>query len=227
MRLIQHWQTPTDGWWRWRTLLLCIALLATGHATTTYAEDAPDAALTRYLAQAVATAAQQQDHFDAEVWLISVKPKLQRYIRDTEERREILLHVYREALHNNIDPDLVLAVIQIESAFDRFAISRVGAQGLMQVMSFWRNEIGRPQDNLTDIETNIRYGTAILAHYLEVSRGDLVDALARYNGSRGRLKYPELVLGAYRRTWQTTPMEELPLLQASCQNYPLAACQRY
>ncbi len=123
-----------------------------------------------------------------------------------------------------MDPDLVLAVMQVESRFDRFAVSSAGAQGLMQVMPFWRNEIGRPQDNLTQIETNVRYGTAILAQYLSEARGDLIDALARYNGSRGRLNYPELVVYAYRARWQTQTTDDLPKLQAGCMAYGLAAC---
>ena len=123
-----------------------------------------------------------------------------------------------------MDPDLVLAVMQVESRFDRFAVSSAGAQGLMQVMPFWRREIGRPQDNLTQIETNVRYGTAILGHYLSVSRGDLIDALARYNGSRGRLNYPELVIYAYRARWQTQTTDDLPTLRAGCMAYGLAAC---
>jgi soluble lytic murein transglycosylase-like protein len=189
-----------------------------------YAADAPDPALTERLARLLAGDADQPDHFDAKVWLLAAEPKLSRFVRDENERARILRYVYRESLRNEIDPDLVMAVMQVESAFDRFAVSRAGAQGLMQVMSFWRNEIGRPQDNLTEIETSIRYGTAILAHYLEVSRGDLIDALARYNGSRGRLKYPELVIGAYRRTWQTTATDELPLLKQGCEQYSLVAC---
>ncbi len=76
-------------------------------------------------------------------------------------------------------------------------------------MPFWRNEIGRPQDNLTQIETNVRYGTAILSQYLREARGDLIDALARYNGSRGRLNYPELVVYAYRARWQTQTTDDL------------------
>ncbi len=115
--------------------------------------------------------------------------------------------------------------MQVESAFDRYAISSVGAQGLMQVMPFWRNEIGRPRDNLTEMETNIRYGTTILAHYIEVSNGDLVDALARYNGSRGRLKYPEKVVGAWRRVWRHKSSDELPELVSTCQTYALHACR--
>ena len=131
----------------------------------------------------------------------------------------------QRSIQRNLDPDLVLAVIQIESAFNRFAISVVGAQGLMQVMPFWRLEIGRPQDNLTDVETSIRYGTVILAHYLDVAKGDLVDALARYNGSRGRLKYPEKVIKAWRTRWRNKTREDLPMLQASCANYGLNACR--
>jgi soluble lytic murein transglycosylase-like protein len=210
---------------RRHSLLLMLAALA-AVSTTTHADTrAPDPALADHLARQLAHDAAQPDHFDAKVWLLTAEPKLRRYIHDQAERASILRHVYREALRNDIDPDLVMAVIQIESAFDRFAVSRVGAQGLMQVMSFWRAEIGRPQDNLTQIDTSIRYGTAILAHYIEVSRGDLIDALARYNGSRGRLKYPELVIGAYRRVWQTTAIEELPLLRQGCEMYPLVACR--
>jgi soluble lytic murein transglycosylase-like protein len=151
--------------------------------------------------------------------------RLKRYVADPEDRLEILRLVYREASRTSLDPDLVLAVMQVESHFDRYAISRVGAQGLMQVMPFWRMELGRPQDNLTQVETNIIYGTTILAHYLEETRGDLVDALARYNGSRGRLDYPELVVSAWRRYWRHKPSSELPELLSSCTNYGLKACR--
>ena len=106
------------------------------------------------------------DHFDAQVWLLSSVPKLARYVTNDAEHELILRTVYREANRHDMDPDLVMAVMQVESRFDRFAVSSAGAQGLMQVMPFWRNEIGRPQDNLTQIETNVRYGTAILAQYL-------------------------------------------------------------
>jgi soluble lytic murein transglycosylase-like protein len=183
-----------------------------------------DPALVAKLARALADDAGESDHFDAEVWLLSTAPKVARWVTDEAERGRILDRVYVEANRNDIDADLVLAVMQVESAFDRFAISTAGAQGLMQVMPFWRNEIGRPQDNLTDVDTNIRYGATILAHYLEVSKGDLIDALARYNGSRGRLHYPELVVYAYRATWQTLSNDELPELTDGCAAYGLAAC---
>jgi len=184
-----------------------------------------DPALLEKLAASMAERYENTDRFDAEVWLYTSEQRLSRYIEDHDERLELLQTVYREANRQNLDADLVLAVMQVESAFDRFAISRVGAQGLMQVMPFWRLEIGRPQDILTDMDTNIRYGTAILAHYLTVANGDLVDALARYNGSRGRLKYPEKVVTAWRRVWRHKSSEDLPALQTSCANYGLRACR--
>jgi soluble lytic murein transglycosylase-like protein len=176
------------------------------------------------LARSLSDEVDHGDHFDAQVWLLSSVPKLARYVSNDEEQELILRTVYREANRHDMDPDLVMAVMQVESRFDRFAVSSAGAQGLMQVMPFWRNEIGRPQDNLTHIETNVRYGTAILAQYLTEARGDLIDALARYNGSRGRLNYPELVVYAYRARWQTQTTDDLPKLQAGCRAYGLAAC---
>jgi len=183
-----------------------------------------DPAVIDALARTMSEELDQSDHFDAQVWLLSSAPKIARYVSVEKEREQILRMVYREATRHKIDPDLVLALMQVESKFDRFAVSSAGAQGLMQVMPFWRIEIGRPQDNLTQIDTNIRYGTAILAQYLIEARGDLIDALARYNGSRGRLNYPELVVYAYRARWQTQTTDDLPQLRAGCMNYSLAAC---
>lgn len=184
-----------------------------------------DPLLRERLAQNLAENHDNLDRFDAQVWLQVSDQRLQRYLPSQEDRLNLLQLVYRESTLQGLDPDLVLAVMQIESAFNRFAISRVGAQGLMQVMPFWRLEIGRPQDNLIAAETNIRYGTVILAHYIDVAKGDLVDALARYNGSRGRLKYPEKVISAWRKTWRNKTREELPILQASCATYGLRACR--
>lgn len=202
-------------------LALCLLAVAGARAATSAN---PDPALIEKLAISLADTSEAADRFDAEVWLRASEQRLVRYLQSHDERLELLRIVYREAHRQNLDADLVLAVMQVESAFDRFAISRVGAQGLMQVMPFWREEIGRPQDNLTEVETNIRYGTTILAHYLDVARNDLVDALARYNGSRGRLKYPELVVTAWRKTWRNKTSADLPQLQASCRSYGLRAC---
>ena len=207
--------------------LLTILLTATlwGVVPGVLATTAIDPVLLEKLANTMASRYQDTDRFDAEVWLRASEQRLAKYIDDHDERLTLLETVYREANRNRLDADLVLAVMQVESAFDRYAISRVGAQGLMQVMPFWRLEIGRPQDNLTDMETNVRYGTTILAHYLETSEGDLVDALARYNGSRGRLKYPEKVVAAWRKVWRNKTADELPQLQSSCRNYGLVACR--
>jgi soluble lytic murein transglycosylase-like protein len=186
---------------------------------------ATDPALLSRLATTLAASYQETDRFDAEVWLMASDQRLQRFMKVDEERLQLLQLVYREAQRQELDPDLVLAVMQVESAFNRYAVSRVGAQGLMQIMPFWRVELGRPKDNLTDTETNVIYGTTILAHYLDVSKGDLVDALARYNGSRGRLDYPERVVSAWRKVWRHKSSSELPELLSSCANYGLKACR--
>jgi soluble lytic murein transglycosylase-like protein len=206
--------------------LLLLPLWLLGDPAAADAKAQPvDPALIERLAVSLADDSDAFDRFDAEVWLRASEQRLARYLDDHTQRLDLLRVVYREAHRQSLDADLVLAVMQVESAFDRYAISRVGAQGLMQVMPFWRMELGRPQDNLIEVETNVRYGTTILAHYLEVSKGDLVDALARYNGSRGRLKYPELVVSAWRRTWRNKTSADLPELQASCRSYGLQACQ--
>ena len=184
-----------------------------------------DSALLEKLADSLASHHTNTDRFDAEVWLLASEQRLQRYFDTYDARLDLLELVYLESQRHSLDPDLVLAVMQVESAFNPYAISKVGAQGLMQVMPFWRDELGRPQDNLTNVATNIRYGTTILAHYLEVADGDLVDALARYNGSRGRLDYPELVVTAWRKVWRNKTSEDLPDLQMSCVNYGLRACR--
>ena len=201
--------------------ILIAATMSVAHAAKSVEVDP---VLRNRLAHAMAEEHESMDRFDAEVWLRVSDQRLQRYLPAQKERLKLLRLVYREAMLNKLDPDLVLAVMQIESHFNRYAISRVGAQGLMQVMPFWRLEIGRPQDNLTDMETNIRYGTVILAHYLDVANNDLVEALARYNGSYGKLKYPELVIKAWRTRWRNKSRSDLPLLQASCTNYGLRAC---
>jgi soluble lytic murein transglycosylase-like protein len=143
-----------------------------------------------------------QDRFDAEVWLLSKSASLQRFIKDPDERFRILRLVHREATRVGLPADLVLAVIQIESAFDPYAVSRVGAQGMMQVMPFWKKEIGREQDNLIDLETNLRYGCTILKYYIDKEKGRWAEGLARYNGSYGKYWYPEKVLTAWEKHWK-------------------------
>ncbi len=165
------------------------------------AQSDPDPELRALLTQTVNDSSSFEDRFDAEVWLVDMSKRLSRYIKQPQQRLDLLRRVHAEARRAELMPELVLAVIHVESAFDRFAISRVGAQGLMQVMPFWKKEIGRPQDNLTRIETNLRYGCTILKHYIDKEKGDLIRALARYNGSLGRIKYPEKVLRFWQDYW--------------------------
>jgi soluble lytic murein transglycosylase-like protein len=175
--------------------------LLLGLASVTLANQAPDDEIRALLRQTVNDASSFTDRFDAEVWLVDMSKRLQRYVPDDAQRLHMLKLVHAEAKRAGLAPELVIAVIHVESAFDRFAISSVGAQGLMQVMPFWKNEIGRPEDNLTAIATNLRYGCTILKHYIDKEKGDLIRALGRYNGSLGRVKYPEKVLRFWQDYW--------------------------
>ena len=132
--------------------------------------------------------------------------RLKRYVRDPQERLTLLRLVHQEASKAGLKPDIVLALIHAESHFDRFAISSVGAQGMMQVMPFWKNEIGRADDNLTLNRTNFEYGSRILQFYLKREKGDLHRALAAYNGSLGSRRYSNKVYEAWSRRWRTAPL---------------------
>jgi soluble lytic murein transglycosylase-like protein len=184
---------------------LCLGLLLfCGAATAAPSQYDPqkDPALRTALLQAVSDARSFGDRFDAEVWLMDMAARLARRVPDTGERLHLLRLVHYEASRAELPPELVLAVIEVESNFDPWAISVAGAQGLMQVMPFWLKELDRPQDNLHHPETNLRFGCTILRHYLDMERGDLKRALARYNGSLGRsMEYSERVLQALRSRW--------------------------
>ena len=155
----------------------------------------------RLLLKAISASDSFADRFDAEVWLTDMSNRLKRKIKDPEERLMILKTAHYEAKRAELPPELVLAVIDVESNFDRFAISHAGARGLMQVMPFWLDEIGRPGDDLFDIHTNLRFGCTILKLYLDRERGDKTKALARYNGSVGKVWYPQLVYKALSKRW--------------------------
>lgn len=187
-------------------LLLIVACLVLSLTAKTYAlapqQYQVDDKLRSLLRDSIEQADSFEDRFDAEVWLIAKSTPLQRFIKDPEERFRILRLVHREATRAGVPPDLVLAVIQIESAFDPYAVSRVGAQGMMQVMPFWKKEIGREQDSLIDLETNLRYGCTILKYYIDREKGRWAEGLARYNGSYGKYWYPERVLTAWQKYWR-------------------------
>ncbi len=168
---------------------------------TVAAQDAPDPELRELLRAAASEADSFPDRFDAQVWLSDMSSRLERQVEDPVERIEILKRVHYEATRVDVAPELVLAVIDVESNFDRYAISVAGARGLMQIMPFWLNEIGRPNDNLMHIDTNLRFGCTILKYYLGMEKGDLQRALSRYNGSLGKRKYPNMVLNKLRKKW--------------------------
>ena len=127
--------------------------------------------------------------------------RLERHVKDPVERIRILKLVHLEASRAELPPELILAVIETESNFDHYAISVAGAIGLMQIMPFWLDEIGRPNDNLLHVDTNLRYGCTILRFYLDKEKGDLRRALERYNGSVGRRKYPNKVIDKLSTKW--------------------------
>jgi soluble lytic murein transglycosylase-like protein len=180
--------------------LLAGGMLLGSHAWSA-TQERPDADMRKALISAINTSNSFADRFDAEVWLTDMNTRLGARIEDPEERLTILRKVHYEARRANLDPQLVLALIQVESNFDRFAISSAGAQGLMQIMPFWLDEIGKPEDNLFDIETNLRFGCTILSLYLQREKGDMHRALARYNGSVGQHWYPRRVYTALRKRW--------------------------
>jgi soluble lytic murein transglycosylase-like protein len=137
-----------------------------------------------------------------ESWALTLEDKLLKRKPEELVRREFLHTVCYEAKRAGLDPSLVLGLIQVESGFRKYAISSVGARGYMQVMPFWSRTIGNGDvSTLFHMQTNIRFGCVILRHYLDREKGNLFMALGRYNGSRGRAEYPNMVTAA-RRTWQ-------------------------
>ena len=181
----------------WRGLFLILLLIG----TTALAQTQPDPELRRLLIEAANDSSSFEDRFDAEVWLTDMSGRLASKVPDTNERLRLLKQIHFEATRNKLHPELVLAVIDIESNFNRFAISSAGAIGLMQVMPFWLKEIGRPDDNLVNAQTNLRMGCTILKYYMDMENNDLIRALARYNGSKGRRKYGDLVIDRLNRRW--------------------------
>lgn len=188
----------------WRGAAIAATLLA-GVASAWGQSDGrsgPDPELRKILIDAVNNADSFEDRFDAEVWLTDMSRRLGSRVPDPDERIEILKTVHQEAKRADVPPELVLAVIDVESAFDRFAISRSSALGLMQVMPFWVKEVGRHDKNeLFDIRFNLLLGCRILKYYLDMENGDLVKGLARYNGSTGQRWYSDRVIERLRSRW--------------------------
>lgn len=138
------------------------------------------------------------EHIDARVaylrWLGEASQRLRPRKAERQTRLEFLETVWYESRRAGLETALVLGLIQVESGFRKYAISRAGARGYMQVMPFWARTIGDGDaSRLFHLQTNLRFGCVILRHYLDREQGDLFMALGRYNGSRGRAEYPNAV----------------------------------
>lgn len=147
-------------------------------------------------------------------WVLDMSARLRTRLPDSVARVDFLRTVHYEATRAGLDPQLVLAVIQVESNFRKYAVSTAGARGFMQVMPFWVDVIGTKEHNLFHLRTNLRYGCLILRHYLDIERGNLTRALGRYNGSLGQLWYPNLVQQAWKTAWHYEPRAATTLATA-------------
>jgi soluble lytic murein transglycosylase-like protein len=159
-------------------------------------------ALQKSVADQAAEGTSFQSGEQAREWILAMSRRLRKKLPDSVARIEFLRTVHYEATRAGLDPQLVLAVIQVESNFRKYAVSTAGARGYMQVMPFWVDLIGTPEHNLFHLRTNLRYGCLILRHYLDIEHGNLTRALGRYNGSLGKLWYPSLVQAAWKNAWQ-------------------------
>lgn len=188
-------------------VLMAVALFVNIKSTMLAATPSPDDDLRAFLQQTIASANSFDDRFAAQVWLVDMQQRLAPFVADPKERLELLKNIHQAATESNLPPELVLALIEVESHFDRFAVSRAGAQGYMQVMPFWRDEIGRPNDNLVNAKTNLSYGCRILQFYLQREAGNLHRALAAYNGSAGSRRYSDKVYRAWSQRWRTAQLQ--------------------
>lgn len=184
--------------------MLCAAALAFAAAAQAGAQqyEVLSASVRASLARAVndGSSVDEKD-LDTRAWVRAMTQRIAARFPDEESARHFLALVRYEAMRAGLDPHVVLAVIDVESKFRKYAVSKAGARGLMQVMPFWVKELGEPGHNLFHERTNLRYGCTILRHYLDRERGNLANALGRYNGSLGQPGYPALVNKALRERW--------------------------
>ncbi len=135
-------------------------------------------------------------------WLSAMSQRLAQHITDQKTRVDFLTTVQYEAKRAGLDPQMVLGLIEVESRFRKYAVSRAGARGYMQVMPFWVDLIGDANHDLFKLRTNLRYGCVILRYYLDVEGGDIHRALGRYNGSPGsKSPYAVKVVRAWQTRW--------------------------
>jgi soluble lytic murein transglycosylase-like protein len=188
------------------TVLLAAAWSACAVAAgATVALPQQDPALREVVEKAISEAQCFADKYDSAVWFTLMEPKLRRYVKDRDERLQILQTVFCEAHRDGatlLPPGLVMAVLDVESGFDHWAVSSAGAVGLMQVMPFWPERLGMHRYELTHIEQNLHMGCAILRFYLDAEHRDVRKALERYNGSVGHREYPDRVIVRWTGYWR-------------------------
>lgn len=185
-----------------RLLFAATALLAAAMTPQTLADQQRDPELRDVVKKAIADADCFHDEFDSAVWYKLMEPRVRPYTRSREEGVEILKHVFCEAHRPGeirLPPGLMMAIIDVESRFDRWAVSRAGAVGLMQVMPFWPEQLGMTRKQLVHIPENIKMGAAIFRYYLRRENKNVARALARYNGSLGRRDYSDAVIRRWTR----------------------------
>jgi len=183
--------------------VLALAGISPRAAAPAGAQEDPE--LRAVVQQAIGEAQCFADKYDSAVWFTLMEPKLRRYVRDQDERLQILQTVYCETHRGGatlLPPGLVMAVLDVESGFNRWAVSSAGAVGLMQVMPFWPERLGMRRYELTHIEPNLHMGCAILRFYLDNERRDVRKALERYNGSIGHRDYPDRVIVRWTTYWR-------------------------
>jgi soluble lytic murein transglycosylase-like protein len=191
----------------WAALLAVLpadGALAAGPAGATARGTQQDPELRAVVLQAIHETQCFSDQFDSAVWYTLMEPRLRRHLAKRDERIAILRTVYCETHRANaapLPPGLVLAVLDVESHFNRWAVSSAGAVGLMQVMPFWPEQLGMQERELVTIEANIRMGCAILRHYLQVEHNDVRRALGRYNGTLLTRDYPDKVVSRWTHYW--------------------------
>ena len=190
-----------------RLALLLTCVLAMGEGVSGEQQYEPlSASVQAVLHRSVADRASPRLTFASQAegaaWLAEMSKRLIKHIPDDITRQDFLITVQYEATRAGLDPQLVLGVIQVESKFRKYAVSKAGARGYMQVMPFWTKLIGDSGQNLFNLRTNLRYGCTILRHYLTIEHGDTFRALSRYNGTLGKSRYPDNVLRAWSGNWE-------------------------
>ena len=192
---------------RYSTLPLCVAgmffscLAQAGGQIYTPLSASVRAVLQRSVSDQVAPKLAFATQYEADFWLNEMSRRLQKDLPDAAYRMDFLKTVHYESKRAGLDPELVLGLIEVESSFKKYAVSKVGARGYMQVMPFWVKELGTKEQNLFHLRINLRYGCTILRYYLDMEKGDLYSALGRYNGTLGKPEYPNLVRAAWHNHW--------------------------